>query len=207
MTPKRPFVPLTTTARAASLDACLAAAPRGEPIRVFAYASLMWRPEFGFSQRIPARLPGYRRSMCVWTVKARGTPDCPGLGLGLECDPSTSCAGVVFELASDCLRADLERLWEREMMTGIYRPVWVQTTASGGALAAIAFAVEDNHPQYAGRLPPARQAALIAHSAGTFGTCRDYLANTLKELESLDILEPALRDVLRQVDGCDKSWR
>ncbi len=198
--PSARFEELTDADRTASLHATLADRPNSGEIWVFAYGSLIWRPCFYYADRLKATLSGYRRRFSVWTVLARGTPAEPGLALALE-EGDGSCHGVAYRLAPDLALAGLEALWAREILTSIYRPRWLTVTVDARAVTAISFVVEKADAQYAGALPGAEQAAIIAAAHGKLGSCRDYLANTVSELAVLGIDEPGLTALLKKVDA------
>ena len=84
-----------------------------QPVWIFAYGSLIWDPEFCYAEAEPALLRGYHRSFCVYSYDYRGTPDRPGLVLGL--DRGGSCRGIVFRLPPETLAEAINRLWLREM--------------------------------------------------------------------------------------------
>lgn len=164
----------------------------GAPVWIFAYGSLIWQPEFAHVGAEPARLYGWHRSFCLYSYDYRGTRAQPGLTLGL--DRGGSCRGVAFRLAPESLAGSLDRIWRREMTAPrVYdlRPLTVRS--AHGSVAALAFTVRRDHPDYAGRLPPGEQARLIRGAAGSRGACRDYLANTLADLEQLGIVDRPLR--------------
>ena len=186
--------------RAASLRAMLADRPNTDGVWVFAYGSLIWRPCFAHVERLTATLAGYRRRFSVWTLIARGTPAAPGLALALE-EGDGVCHGVAYRLAPSYVLAGLEALWAREMLTSIYRPRWLTVAVDDRAVPAISFVVDTADAQYAGALPRAEQAAIIAAAHGKLGSCRDYLANTVAELAALGIDEPGLTGLLREVDA------
>ena len=178
-----PFAPLASESRRNSLMRTLAGKP--DEIWVFGYGSLMWDSAFRVAARRPATLRAYRRSFCVWTAHARGTPDNPGLGLGLLPDADAACRGVALRIAPAARQSGLEALWMREMWTGVYHPLWVSLETEAGRLPALAFVVDTAHPQYAAGLCTAQTARRIAAARGKFGACRDYFDNTLKALRDL----------------------
>lgn len=155
------------------------------PVWIFAYGSLMWNPEMPFAERRPALLRGWHRSFCLYSRDYRGTPERPGLVLGL--DRGGSCRGIAYRLPPEGLGAAIDLVWAREMAGQVYdmRPVRIATP--DGNLAAHAFTVRRDTPDYAGRLAPERVAQIIASAAGGRGTGRDYLANTVRHLEQLGI--------------------
>ena len=63
---------------------------------VFGYGSLMWRPGFDYVEARPARMAGVHRQPCVYSYVHRGTPDRPGIVLGL--DRGGSCLGLAFRI-------------------------------------------------------------------------------------------------------------
>ena len=198
--PRARFRDLGDDVRAESLRETLAEHPRSEAVWVFGYGSLMWNPCFSFDERHDVVLEGYERSFCIWTVLSRGSPEKPGLGLGLR-EKTGRCHGRIFRLSSADQEEGLHALWRREMLTGIYRPTWITAPTRRGALRAVTFVVDEAHPQFAGDFPLHRQAEIIATAVGEAGTCRDYLAGTVAELESSGIPDPELSALLRAVDA------
>jgi cation transport protein ChaC len=87
---------------------------------VFAYASLIWRPEFQACEQRPATVFGHHRALKMWSRINRGTPERPGLVFALL--PGGSCQGQVHQLPRDQAPDALQRLWAREMPTQTYTP-------------------------------------------------------------------------------------
>ena len=84
---------------------------------VFGYGSLMWRPGFAFIEQVPARLIGEHRALCVYSFDHRGTPEKPGLVLGL--DRGGSCRGVAFHVTGAKRGPVMAYLRERELVTDV----------------------------------------------------------------------------------------
>ncbi|MDA0262014.1 MAG: gamma-glutamylcyclotransferase, partial [Proteobacteria bacterium] len=117
-----PFVPLSDAERDVSLNEIIASLPPGDPW-IFTCGSLMWdRGLFDFSAASPALLHGYHRSFCVWTQLARGTPERPGLALGLVA--GGACRGIAYRIKRRLAADMFDRVWRREMFTGCYAPRW-----------------------------------------------------------------------------------
>jgi len=162
-----------------------------DPVWVFAYGSLMWNPEMAFAETRPAVLYGFHRRFCLSSRDYRGTPERPGLVLGL--DRGGSCRGLARRLPPDALGAAIDRLWAREMAGQVYDMRAVTVATPQGPVAAHAFTVRRDNIDYAGRLGIERMAEIIAAAAGGRGTGRDYLANTVRHLDELGIRDKGLR--------------
>ena len=134
-----------------------------EPVWLFAYGSLMWNPEMPFAERRPALLRGYHRSFCLYSRDYRGTPERPGLVLGL--DRGGSCQGIAYRLPPDGLGAAIDQVWAREMAGEVYRMRPVSVTMPQGRIAGYAFVVRRDRPDYAGRLSLDEAARIISVAA------------------------------------------
>lgn len=181
-----------------------------EPVWLFAYGSLIWNPAFYFSRRELARVHGLHRRFCLWTHLGRGTPECPGLVLGL--DNGGSCRGVLYEIPADQVDTELDIVWRREMATGAYRPRWVVARTDQGSQRALTFVINRRHERYTGQLGEAAIVEAIATAKGPLGACADYLFNTAAHLEQLGIIDrsllhlcEAVRTRQRQAAGADAA--
>jgi cation transport protein ChaC len=152
---------------------------------VFGYGSLMWRPGFDFEERVPARLLGEHRALCVYSFVHRGTPEKPGLVLGL--DRGGACRGIAFRVAEKNRVATIAYLREREQVTSVYREVmrslWLENDARQ-RVSALAYVVDRGHVQYAGRLSLAEQHRHVLQGHGQSGANRDYVTATVKAIEA-----------------------
>src|SRR6266436_9579120 len=158
--------------------------PTGD-LWVFGYGSLMWRPGFDFVERVPARLIGEHRALCVYSFVHRGTPEKPGLVLGL--DRGGACRGIAFRVAAKNRAATVAYLREREQVTSVYREVtrsvWLENETRQ-RVSALAYVVERGHVQYAGRLSLAEQLRHVQQGHGRSGNNRDYVLSTVKSIEN-----------------------
>jgi cation transport protein ChaC len=148
---------------------------------VFGYASLLWRPEFEFSEHRPAQVHGWHRALRMASRVNRGTPDRPGLVFALL--PGGSCHGAVYRIPHVRVPDELERLWQREMPTGVYDPRWLACRTANGPVPAMAFTLSRRSPQHTGHLPDAQLLDILRHARGRYGSTLEYLLETARALK------------------------
>jgi len=156
---------------------------------VFGYGSLMWNPGFPYEESVHALLPGFHRRFCVRSTIYRGTPERPGLVLGI--DGGGDCSGMAFRVAAARREEVLAYLFEREMRSYVYTPSWVSVTIAGSSTLALTFVVRRNHQQFV-CMSDDEMVNIIASSAGANGSNFDYLQNTVRALHALGVPDPAL---------------
>jgi cation transport protein ChaC len=177
---------------------------------VFGYGSLMWRPGFDYVEARRARLTGYRRCFCIYSVHHRGTPERLGMVLGLE--RGGACEGMAYRIAGSRVAGTVAYLRARELINGVYReahvpvelegePAATGEAAQGEHVLALAFVAERAHPNHAHRLPLPLQARLIRGARGVSGANVDYLVSTLRHLAELGIRERELERLMVMVGG------
>lgn len=164
---------------------------------VFGYGSLMWNPGFPYREAQMGLLRGYHRRFCVYSFRYRGTPERPGLVLGLA--PGGSCRGMIFRVPAAQGEPVLDYLWDREMITGVYRPLWLRVSTAQGDKPALAFVADPSHQQYC-RLDLPATASLIRQGVGQRGPCRDYLINTDRHLRDLGIHDRMLHQLIKLLE-------
>ncbi|WP_375455858.1 gamma-glutamylcyclotransferase [uncultured Methylobacterium sp.] len=168
------------------LEQIIASRGRGSGgLWVFAYGSLMWRPEFVFSERRIGTVRGFHRRFCLLQRRFRGTPERPGFVLAL--DRGGLCRGVAFRLAGTDLRETLMPVWRREMRGRGYVARWLPVATEAGPVSALTFLVNRASDRYSGRLTDAEIAKKIAAACGHIGPSAEYLLRTVEACETLGI--------------------
>jgi glutathione-specific gamma-glutamylcyclotransferase len=169
---------------------------------VFGYGSLMWRPGFDVLERVPARLMGLHRALCVFSFVHRGTPERPGLVLGL--DRGGMCRGIAYRVAASARDATIAYLRGREQVTSVYlesiRRIELEDEARR-QVRALCYIVDRGHVQYAGRLTVDESVHYVRQGHGRSGHNRDYLLETVRALEALGYRESELHLIAEQLAG------
>ncbi len=165
---------------------------RARPTRLFAYGSLIWKPEIEHTGEQVGVARGWHRAFCLRIVRFRGTPEQPGLMMAL--DRGGQCRGVLFDLPDKDLEGQLGKLFRREFT---YKPVnsmprWIKVETASGEVPALAFVMNRASPRYAGRLPAEEVADVLSRACGHWGTGAEYLLNTVSHLEAKGIHDSSL---------------
>ncbi len=196
---------LTEEQRAESLRQTLALRPPGEPVWLFGYGSLIWNPQIHSVERRVAVVHGWHRAFCLSTRAGRGTPENPGLVLGL--DVGGSCGGVAFRIADELVETELPLVWRREMLAGSYVPRWLELEDLDGVRfgTAIAFTVNPATEQYTGNLAKEAVISRLASAGGELGTSADYLFRTCAGLRAEGIADLELDRLAAVVAAAQES--
>lgn len=177
-----------------------------EDLWVFAYGSLMWRPDFPFVDRVESRLLGAHRALCVYSFVHRGTPERPGLVLGL--DHGGACRGIAYRVTAAERTRTIAYLRAREQVTKVYRecmrPIRLERT-SAQRVPALCYMVDRGHAQYAGRLTLEQQLHHVRQGHGQSGANRDYVIATVRALEELGYRETALHLLAQRLAGTHEA--
>ena len=158
---------------------------------VFGYGSLMWRPGFDCEERQLATLHGFHRALCVLSHHHRGTPDQPGVVLGL--DRGGSCRGIAFRVAKAKGDDTIAYLRAREQVTMVYRETQHRVRlADGRVVDALAYTVDRRHKQYAACLDRPDLLRLVQQGIGVSGANPDYVRATHQHLGELGLRDATL---------------
>ena len=167
---------------------------------VFGYGSLIWDPGFEAAETHVARLDGYQRSFCMWSVHYRGTADAPGLVLALDLSPGANCQGLALRAKPGTEAATLAALRARELISYAYREARLPVTLPDGRkVNAVTYVINPGHDQYAKGLSLNEQAQIIARASGVRGPNREYLLSTYHHLTKLGLDDPDMAWLVQRI--------
>lgn len=177
------------------------ALPQGD-LWIFGYGSLIWRPGFEFREARRAKLIGEHRALCIYSHVHRGTPEKPGLVLGL--DRGGACQGMAYRIDAASRNDVIAYLRAREQVTSVYREVlrsvWLDNDARQ-RVSALAYVADRGHEQYAGRLSTAEQLHLVRNGHGHAGPNDEYVIETVAALEAMKIRDTPLHRLAAMLHG------
>lgn len=170
-----------------------------EPFYIFAYGSLIWRPDFFYEQAVRASVPGYERRFWQASHDHRGTPQLPGRVVTMVAIPDGQCEGIAYRLPSQGREAILHALDEREQDG--YGRTWVNALAEQGAdsFRALTWMASPGNPSWVGDESLAAVARLIANRHGPSGSNREYLMRLHLAFNDLGILDTHIEQLVELV--------
>ncbi|MCG6122750.1 MAG: gamma-glutamylcyclotransferase [Microvirga sp.] len=172
----------------------------------------MWRPGFPYRERRVADVLGWRRALCVYSHVHRGTPERPGLVLGLDktdgpagACPGDACRGVAYLVDAADAGSVRDYLRAREQATMVYIEATVGVSLQDGRVVeALTYVVDRDHPQYAGVLAREDLLRFVRQGVGISGENPEYVIATARHLEEIGVEDAVLADLARAlVDGAD----
>jgi glutathione-specific gamma-glutamylcyclotransferase len=190
----------------------LAAECADQPLWVFAYGSLIWKPDFDAAESRQGTATGWHRSFCLQMTRWRGSRTQPGLMMAL--DRGGQCNGVVFRLSDEDRLAQIRRMIRREVGTlqDASTIRWLPIQTAQGRVRALVFWAGPKGDRVLRKLPLDAVARVLARACGHMGSCAEYLYLTVKHLEERGIRDRNLWQLqelvaleLREIHGLDQS--
>ncbi len=163
---------------------------------IFGYGSLMWNPGFEYARRSPARIYGWHRALCIYSWFHRGTPETPGLVLGL--DRGGSCRGMAFRVPAANREETIAYLRAREQVTSVYLEISTRIRLLDGSdeyVEAITYVADRTQPQYAGVLPMDQLERFVRQGIGNSGANPDYVIATVDHMRETGIPDEKLYEL------------
>nr|WP_255618240.1 gamma-glutamylcyclotransferase [Aurantimonas sp. VKM B-3413] len=159
----------------------------GEPLWIFAYGSLIWKPDFDAVAHRRGTAYGWHRSFCLKMTRWRGSPEQPGLMMALE--RGGRCDGVIYRLREEDRHAQIRRVLHREIRfrENVSMARWVPVHTAEGKVKALTFWAGPRGERIASKLPLDEVAHILARACGHVGSCAEYLFNTVRHLEEFGI--------------------
>jgi len=157
------------------------------PVWVFAYGSLLWRPAFDCEDTRLAEARGWRRNFCMEIRRWRGSPEQPGLMMGLR--KGGTCTAVVMQLAHEDRQAQLVRLLRRETDAeeDLHSVRWIEADTAQGTVRALACWADPVESRMFVDKPIEEQAYMLARACGSAGSGAAYLHKTVSSLAGLGL--------------------
>jgi cation transport protein ChaC len=167
------------------------------PLWLFAYGSLIWRPDFIYRERTRGYVRGWSRRFWQGSTDHRGLPGAPGRVLTVTPDARGACWGIAYRLEESTVDATLQAIDVRER--GGYERHAVEFHCADGARsgtwpAAMYVAGPDN-PNYLGPASLDSIAEQVRRSHGPSGANREYVMELHLMLAALGIEDPHVAGV------------
>jgi cation transport protein ChaC len=163
-----------------------------DPIRVFAYGSLLWKPSGDVAEHRRGTAFGWHRSFCIEMQSWRGTPEQPGLMMALR--RGGTCTGIVQHLPGHDRHDVMVKLLRREIggPIGYSALRLIDLHTDDGPLRALCFYADPPEASGKPELPVAEVASILARACGHAGSGAEYLFRTVAALQAVGIQDSHL---------------
>lgn len=148
---------------------------------VFGYGSLIFKADFPYLERRPARISGWARRFWQGSHDHRGTPEAPGRVVTLIPQEDAVCEGMAYLISQEVL----DHLDYREK-NGYLRALVEMTFPDSTTAEGLVYIATQDNAAFLGPATEAEIARQIAHSTGPSGPNRDYLLRLAQALRHLD---------------------
>lgn len=170
-----------------------------EEVWLFGYGSLIWKADFPYIERRPARIHGWSRRFWQGSHDHRGTPEAPGRVATLVAETGAICPGMAYLISPEVF----DHLDTREK-NGYLRKIIDIEFCSGGSAHGLVYVAGPENAAFLGDATDADIARQIASARGPSGLNRDYLlnlANALRAMGETDAHVLAIESELLAIDS------
>ncbi|MGX5915229.1 gamma-glutamylcyclotransferase [Aliidiomarina sp. Khilg15.8] len=151
-----------------------------QEIWLFGYGSLIFKVDFAYLERRPARIKNWTRRFWQGSHDHRGTPEAPGRVATLVESPGDTCSGMAYLVTPEVFA----HLDHREK-NGYLRFTTPMTFDDGSQSDGLVYIATEDNAAYLG---PASEAAIAEHvhtAAGPSGPNDEYVLRLAESLRAL----------------------
>ena len=106
---------------------------------------------------------------------------------------------MAYRVPRQEVTAVVNKLWLREMPTGVYDARTLRCETHQGQVPALAFTLSRRSPNFTGELSQAHYQQIFADAIGRFGSTHDYALQTLESLQRIGISDAALTKLIKLI--------
>ncbi len=155
-----------------------------DPIWLFGYGSLIWRPDFPYLDARRAHIDSWTRRFWQGSHDHRGVETDPGRTVTVVEAPGERCYGRAFLIEPKVL----EHLDEREKNG--YERYSIDICFEEAHVSGVVYIAAANNPAFLGDAPLDEMAEQINRCVGRSGTNVEYLLELARALRNLNISDP-----------------